>query len=154
MVLSILVLAGAAACGSTESFGPASAPSPATSTAPSTGECSAVRAVAAAGLPGLEHPPPTVEQQARNAAKYYQQIAQAIQASGATDTCSTTVLHDAEQLTSAEAALAASSPDDGSAATNQPMINAVGKMSSALGQLDTDQFEFDTDCGIPTITPN
>ena len=143
MVLCILVLVGAAACGSTESFGPAPAPSPATAAAAS-----------AAGLLGLEHPPPTVEEQAQNAAKYYQQVAQAIQARGATDTLSTTVLNDAEQLTSAEAALAASSPDDGSAATNQPMINAVGKMSSALGQLDTDQFEFDTDCGIPTITPN
>jgi hypothetical protein len=115
--------------------------------------CSAVKAVVAAGLPGLEHPPPTVEQQAQNSAKYYQQIAQAIQASGATDTLSTTVLHDAEQLASAEAALAASSPDS-SPATNQAAINAVGNLTSAQGQLDTDQFEFDADCGIPTITPN
>jgi hypothetical protein len=126
----------------------------ATNTGPSSGTCNAVKAVITAAGPGLESPlgTETVAQRAQDWAQYYQRIGQAIQASGATDSDSTSVLHDVEQLATAETAFAAVETGN-PAGTDPKLINALGAVNTATDQLVSDSGAFDLDCGVSLTSP-
>lgn len=133
----------------------------ATNTGPSSGTCNAVRAIITAARPGLDSPPgtETVAQRTQAWAQYYQRIGQAIQASGATDPDSTSVLHDVEQLATDETALAAIEADDPAMMETSPTTldprlgNAMETENAAHDQLVNDAGAFELDCGVSLTSP-
>jgi hypothetical protein len=140
----------AAAATSTALAGGTSTP---TSTAPNSAECGAVTQVVTQMMPQLESTTDVGSLQDPAGVQYYQELVEAIENNGGTDTASAPVLADAEQLESAYTALNAAATS-GAGALDPNLSTDLQAISTDLGQMATDQAQFDQDCGIPTIVPS